>query len=112
MGLTDKIQTKLDERQRELCILIVTEVLRWIVVIVPTFLCVWRYAEITGYTVFISSMHVKDQFWLVTSLIIFGVSLLVYLPLKVFYIRFWYIRGISARDRFGVYVFYSNIIIF
>ena len=63
----------------------VTEFLRWVVIIVPIYLSVWRYATLRGYTVFIPGEEdLHTQFWGVVTALVLGGTLVLYVPIKVF----------------------------
>ena len=77
-------------------ILITVEILRWVVLVAPLYLAVWRYSELLGYTIFISGVSERAQFWGVVSVIIIGGSLVVFLPIKIYTTRYQLKHGIAS----------------
>lgn len=79
--------------------LVITEIIRWVVMVVPLYLCIWQYTKYRGYTIFISSADEKVQFWALASAVIAGMSLFVYLPMKVAGMRFRISRNMIKDHR-------------
>jgi len=72
-----------------LTLLVVTEVLKWFAIVAGLYLCVWQYTSILGtYAVFISSStNPAGQFWGIFTVIIVGISLVLYLPCRIFSVQ-------------------------
>ena len=78
-------------------VLIITEIIRWLVIVTPIYLSVWRYATLKGYTVFINGHDVHTQFWgMVTLFVILG-TLLLYVPMKILAIAYRFSHGMFEQ---------------
>ncbi len=76
--------------------LIISEIVRWCMIVLPLYLSVWRYARFKGYTEFIPdidcsvtnnqtgdvSAECMNQYWGIFTAIVVGGTLIVYIPLK------------------------------
>lgn len=80
-----------NQNARETCTLVFTEIVRWITIAVPIMLSAWRYAEMYEYTRFIKvdDSKVKAQYFGIVFAIFFAASALIYVPVKIIYVKYW-----------------------
>ena len=79
--------------------LVVTELVRWGIVVLMIYLSVWQYCYYAGYTIFISNSPVVGQFWGIFTAIIVGISLVLYLPWRILAIKYRQKYHLSRDER-------------
>jgi len=80
--------------------LVMTELVRWSIIVLVIYLSVWQYCSIVGYTVFVSySTSLYGQFWGVFTAIIVGITLVIYLPWRYLAIKYRYRHHITMDER-------------
>ena len=100
----------LDKTLKEEAIHVVTkfslvwvECLRWITIVVPLYLSTWRWAEIRGYPDYVNTtfpnLSETDTFLAVSGIGLMTVSLVIYLPIKVFILRYKWRNKLFSDNR-------------
>lgn len=79
---------------QEATLFVVTEVVRWAIIILVIYLSVWQYSSVHGYAIFVPGADLLAQFWGVFTAIMVGISLVVYLP--------WRILSVKLRQKYNI----------
>lgn len=85
-------------------VLVVTELVRWAVIVLVIYLNVWQYCVVAGYTIFVpdSSVGVPAQFWGVFTGIMVGVSVCFYLPWRLLALKLRLKYNLLRDERWSV----------
>jgi len=91
------------------CTIFLTELARWLVIVIPIYLSLWRYTIYKGYTIIIPEADEQAQFWGMMTAFILGGTLVIYLPVKAIGMCWRYkhdkLNGLTWRPSVIIYNF-------